>query len=69
VVSVLVRYQDAIQRARRLTDFKEALTDLLPAEARIDEDARVAVPDEQAVPGTAAGENADPDDGKPPASE
>jgi hypothetical protein len=69
VISVLVRDKNRVERADVLANILQPFADLLPAQPRVDQDARMPVPDERGVSGTAAGENADPDDEGPPASE
>ena len=62
MIAVLVRHQNRIDRLRLLADSFEAFEDLFAADAGIDKDASVAVPDEYRVPGAAARENTDSED-------
>ena len=62
VVAMLVSHQHRIDRLRLLADGFETLEELLAADAGVDKDACVAVPDEYRVPGAAARENTDSED-------
>jgi hypothetical protein len=65
---MLMRDDYRVESGDRFSDGFQPFADLFPAQPGINEDARVAISDEQGVPGTAAGENAEFDDDPPPAS-
>ena len=69
MIAVLMRDEDGVEGADVFADILEFFADLFPAQPGIDQDACMAVSDERRVPGTAAGENADPDDRRPPCSD
>ena len=62
---MLVRYQNAIELIDGLADAVQTEGDFLPAQARVDKDARTFGRDESGVTRTAACENADLDDSSP----